>query len=52
MDALTLSLIALTAMMLVTTLLAYRQGNEKRDIGLLGVLTGVFGVSTLVAALG
>jgi len=51
-DALTISLITLTAIMLVTTYLSYRQGNEKRDVGLMGVLTGLFGVGSLFAFIG
>lgn len=52
MDILTLPLIILTVTMLWTTWLAYRQGNERRDIGMLAALSGVFGFGSLLSAFG
>jgi hypothetical protein len=52
MDILTTPLIILTVTMLWTTWLAYRQGNEKRDIRMLAALSGAFGFGSLFAAFG
>ncbi len=52
MDTLTKSLIILTVTMLLTTWLAYKQGNEKRDLRMLVILSGVFGIGSLASAFG
>lgn len=52
MDILTAPLIILTVTLLWTTWLAYRQGNEKRDIRMLAMLVGVFGFGSLFSAFG
>lgn len=51
MDTLSLILAILTATIVVVTFQAWRQGNEKRDVALLGAIGGLFGVSTAAAAL-
>ena len=47
----TLILAALTATLAVVTIHAWRIGNEKRDVALLGLLGGLLGVGTVVTAL-
>lgn len=37
------------ACMIIASFLAWRTGNEGRDVGLLGALAGLFGVGSLVS---
>ncbi len=48
MDTTTLSLIILTITLVAVTFLAWRQGNEKRDLALLGVFSGLLGTGTAI----
>lgn len=49
MDTFTLMALILTLTLVVATFLAWRQGNERRDVGLLGILSGVGGLATAAA---
>ena len=51
MDNVALFLAILTVSLLAVTLHAWRLGNEKRDVALLGALGGVCGVGTVVATI-
>ena len=48
MDNYTLFLATLTATLAAVTFHAWRLGNEKRDVTLLGVCSGLLGVGTAV----
>jgi uncharacterized membrane protein YadS len=50
MDTSTIVLAILTATLAAVTFHAWRIGNEKRDVALLGVFSGLCGVGTAVAA--
>ncbi|MEY2689316.1 MAG: hypothetical protein RL375_3515 [Pseudomonadota bacterium] len=50
MDTLTLAFAVLTATLVVVTLHAHRMGNEKRDVALLGLFSGLCGTGTLVTS--
>jgi hypothetical protein len=52
MDNLPLLLGIMAGALLLAAFNAWRQGNEKRDIALLGALSGLFGLGTTLAALG
>lgn len=43
-------LAVMTATLFAVTFNAWRLGNEKRDVALLGVIGGLCGVGTVVAA--
>jgi hypothetical protein len=51
MDTSTLLLALLTATLAGVTFHAWRLGNEKRDVALLGVFSGLCGVGTTVTAI-
>jgi hypothetical protein len=51
MDTSTLLLAVLTATLAGVTFHAWRLGNEKRDVVLLGVFSGLLGAGTAVAAI-
>ena len=51
MEISTLLLAALTVTLAGVTVHAWRLGNEKRDVALLGVFSGLLGCGTVVAAL-
>ena len=51
MDTVALVLAVMTAAMLAVTFHAWRLGNEKRDVVLLGAVGGLCGVGTAVAAI-
>jgi len=51
MDTAVLLLAIMTATMVVVTFNAWRLGNEKRDMALLGAVGGLCGVGTAVAAI-
>lgn len=51
MDTSTLLLGVLTATLAGVTFHAWRLGNEKRDVVLLGVFSGLCGVGTVVTAI-
>lgn len=51
MDTTTLLLGIMTAAMFAVTIHAWRLGNEKRDVALLGAVGGLCGVGTAVAAI-
>lgn len=51
MDTSTLLFAILTATLAGVTFHAWRLGNEKRDVALLGVFSGLCGVGTAVAAI-
>ena len=51
MDTGALPLAILTATMFAVTFHAWRLGNEKRDVALLGAVGGMFGVGTTVVAI-
>ena len=51
MDTAVFSPAIMTATMLSVTIHAWRLGNEKRDVALLGVVGGVCSVGTAVAAI-
>ena len=51
MDTSVLILGVMTFTMLAVTVHAWRLGNEKRDVTLLGVVGGLCGVGTAVAAI-
>jgi uncharacterized membrane protein YadS len=51
MDTAVLLLAVMTATMVVVTFHAWRLGNEKRDVALLGAVGGLCGVGTAVAAI-
>ena len=51
MDTSTLLLAILTATLVGVTFNAWRLGNEKRDVALLGVFSGLCGVGTAVTAI-
>ena len=51
MDNAVLPLAIMTAIMFAVTFHAWRLGNEKRDVVLLGTVGGLFGVGTAVAAI-
>ena len=51
MDTSTLLLAVLTATLAGVTIHAWRLGNEKRDVVLLGVFSGLMGAGTAVAAI-
>lgn len=50
MDSLTLLLAVMTASLVGITLHAWRLGNEKRDVALLGVFAGLCGAGTALRA--
>ena len=50
MDTGALPLAILTATMFAVTFHAWRLGNEKRDVALLGAFGGLCGVGTIAAA--
>lgn len=49
MDTLTTILISLAVVMLITTWLGFRQGNERRDIGLMASLAGGLGAGAVAS---
>ena len=51
MDTVVLLLAIMTATMFAVTFHAWRLGNEKRDVALLGAIGGLCGVGTAVAAI-
>jgi uncharacterized membrane protein YadS len=51
MDTAVLTLAIMTATMFAVTFHAWRLGNEKRDVVLLGAVGGLCGVGTAVAAI-
>jgi len=51
MDTSTLLFTLMTACMVGVTFQAWRLGNEKRDVVLLGVLSGMMGAGTAVTAM-
>ena len=51
MDILTLVVAVLTVCLVGVTFHAWRLGNEKRDVVLLGVFSGLLGAGTAVAAI-
>lgn len=51
MDISTFLFATLTLCMVGVTLHAWRLGNEKRDVVLLGVFSGLLGAGTAVAAI-
>ncbi len=51
MDTITTSLAILSAALAVVAFQAWRLGNEKRDVALLGAFSGLFGVGTAVSAI-
>jgi hypothetical protein len=51
MDTSTLMLAIMTLCLVAVTLQAWRLGNEKRDVALLGVFSALLGASTAVAAI-
>ncbi len=51
MDDLTLLLAILTATLLAVTVQAWRMGNERRDVALLGAVSGLLGLGTAVTTL-
>ena len=51
MDTSTLPSAVLAATLVGATLHAWRLGNEKRDVALLGVFSGLMGVGTAVTAI-
>lgn len=51
MDTAVILLAIITATMFAVTFHAWRLGNEKRDVALLGAVGGLFGVGTAVAAI-
>jgi len=52
MDHLPLLLGIMAGALLLAAFNAWRQGNEGRDVTLLGALGGLFGLGTALAALG
>ena len=50
MDTSILPLAIITATMVAVTFNAWRIGNEKRDVALLGAIGGLCGVGTVAAA--
>ena len=50
MDTAIAFLAVITATLFAVTFNAWRLGNEKRDVALLGLIGGVFGVGTVAAA--
>lgn len=51
MGTVVLVLAVMTATMFAVTFHAWRLGNEKRDVALLGAVGGLCGVGTAVAAI-
>lgn len=51
MDTSTLVLALLTATLVGVTFHAWRLGNEKRDVGLLGVFSALLGAGAAVTAI-
>jgi hypothetical protein len=51
MDITTPLLAILTLCLVGVTIHAWRLGNEKRDVALLGVFSGLLGVGTTVSAI-
>ena len=51
MDTSTLLFAIITATLVGVTFHAWRLGNEKRDVALLGVFSGLLGVGTAVTAI-
>jgi uncharacterized membrane protein YadS len=51
MDTAVFILAIMTATLFAVTFHAWRLGNEKRDVALLGVVAGLCGVGTAVAAI-
>lgn len=51
MDTSTLTLAILTLCLVVVTLQARRLGNDRRDVMLLGVFSGLLGAGTTAVAL-
>lgn len=51
MDTSTLLFAILTICLVGVTFHAWRLGNEKRDVALLGVFSGLLGVGTAVSAI-
>jgi uncharacterized membrane protein YadS len=50
MDTVVLVLAVMTATLFAVTFHAWRLGNEKRDVALLGTVGGLCGVGTVVTA--
>lgn len=51
MDTSTLLFAAMTLCLVGVTFHAWRLGNERRDVALLGVFSGLLGVGTAVSAI-
>lgn len=51
MDTSTLLFALLTATLAAVTFQAWRLGNERRDVALLGVFSGLLGVGTVVTSI-
>ncbi len=51
MDTSTLLLTILTISLVSVTLLAWRLGNEKRDVALLGAFSGLMGAGTAISVI-
>lgn len=49
MDTIDIALIALTVTLVYVAWQANKQGNDRRDISLLGLLAGAFGLSSIFA---
>lgn len=47
MDDFTVAFAMITVALVVVTIQAWKQGNEKRDVALLGLISGLSGVGTL-----
>lgn len=47
MDDYTIAFGMITAALVVVTIQAWKQGNEKRDVVLLGLISGLSGIGTL-----
>ncbi|MCY7315749.1 MAG: hypothetical protein LH480_09045 [Rubrivivax sp.] len=50
MDTFALIFAIMTVALVWVTYTAWRMGNEKRDVSLLGVFSGLFGMGTVISA--
>ncbi len=49
MDTIDIALITLTVTLLYVAWQANKQGNDRRDVSMLGLLAGAFGLSSILA---